>query len=107
MSGHLDERWFRVLWSKMAAGVLAALGGLSLGREGPSIQLGGMCGKGFGKIFRRVSIEQRYLITCGAAARAFGCVQRAFGRCHVRAGGGAPQLFDVGHRFGHDRFCHG
>ena len=80
VSGHLDERWFRVLWSKMAAGVLAALGGLSLGREGPSIQLGGMCGKGFGKIFRRVSI---------------------------RAGGGAPQLFDVGHRFGHDRFCHG
>ena len=68
VSGHLDERWFRVLWSKMAAGVLAALGGLSLGREGPSIQLGGMCGKGFGKIFRRVSIEQRYLITCGAAA---------------------------------------
>ena len=78
VSGHLDERWFRVLWSKMAAGVLAALGGLSLGREGPSIQLGGMCGKGFGKIFRRVSIEQRYLITCGAAAGQHAAVGVAF-----------------------------
>ena len=68
VGGQLEENWLRVLWSKMAAGVLAALGGLSLGREGPSIQLGGMCGKGFGQLFHRVKIEQRYLITCGAAA---------------------------------------
>ena len=51
VGGQLEENWLRVLWSKMAAGVLAALGGLSLGREGPSIQLGGMCGKGSDSCF--------------------------------------------------------
>lgn len=64
----IDETWWRVILLKIAAGTLCILGGLSLGREGPSIQLGGMCGKGFAKHMKRIRVEQRYLITCGASA---------------------------------------
>ena len=40
--GHLDAPWWQVLLAKIAGGTLSILSGLSLGREGPSIQLGGM-----------------------------------------------------------------
>ena len=53
-------RWPQAYWQRLAAFRWAG--------KGPSIQLGGMCGKGFGQLFHRVKIEQRYLITCGAAA---------------------------------------
>ena len=68
VQNQIDQCWYRVLIAKIIGGTCAVLGGLSLGREGPSIQLGAMCGKGFSKIFRRIKVEQRYLITCGAAA---------------------------------------
>ncbi|MEG0709566.1 MAG: ClC family H(+)/Cl(-) exchange transporter [Longicatena sp.] len=64
----LDQKWERVLPLKFVSGILCALGGLSLGREGPSIQLGAMAGKGIAKIFRRVKMEEKLLLTCGAAA---------------------------------------
>src|SRR5699024_264917 len=55
VQGTIDQNWKRVIPCKMAAGTLAALGGLSLGREGPSIQLGGMCGKGVATLLHRES----------------------------------------------------
>lgn len=48
--GHLDAPWWQVLLAKIAGGTLSILSGLSLGREGPSIQLGGMAAKGIAKI---------------------------------------------------------
>ena len=42
--------------------------GLMLGREGPSIQLGAMIGKAVSKFFKRIKTEERFLLTCGAAA---------------------------------------
>ena len=46
VKGHMEANWAKVLFSKIISGVLTALGGLSLGPEGPSVQIGGMAGKG-------------------------------------------------------------
>lgn len=64
----IDENPIKVIVSKMIAGTLCIIGGLSLGREGPSIQLGAMVGKGFSKLFKRIKVEEKFLLTCGAAA---------------------------------------
>jgi H+/Cl- antiporter ClcA len=68
LEGYFKESWIRVLIGKLVGGILCIFAGLSLGREGPSVQLGAMGGKGFSKIFKRINIEERYLITCGASA---------------------------------------
>lgn len=64
----LQSRPERVLLGKFVGGTLAAGGGLSLGREGPSIQLGAMCGKLISRWLRLDRIREQYLLTCGAAA---------------------------------------
>ena len=46
VTGKLKQNWKRVLPAKFFGGFLCMLGGLSLGREGPSIQLGAMAGRG-------------------------------------------------------------
>lgn len=66
--GKLKENWKRVLPAKFLGGFLCLLGGLSLGREGPSIQLGAMSGQGVSRILDRGKTEERYLMTCGASA---------------------------------------
>ena len=50
LKGYLNQNWHRVLCSKIIGGTLCILGGLSLGREGPSVQLGAMVAKGIAKI---------------------------------------------------------
>ncbi|WP_243154813.1 H(+)/Cl(-) exchange transporter ClcA [Clostridium thermarum] len=64
----VDMNWWRVIILKFVAGVLAIGGGLSLGREGPSIQLGAAAGKGVGRFFKRGKVEEKFLITSGASA---------------------------------------
>lgn len=64
----LDAPWARVIPAKFAEGTLLAFSGLSLGREGPSVQLGGMSGKAVSRILHRRRGEERLLVTCGAAA---------------------------------------
>lgn len=66
--GRMDMPWHRVLAAKFSEGVLCALAGLSLGREGPSVQLGGMGGKAVSRLLGRKRGEERLLVTCGAAA---------------------------------------
>lgn len=68
MEGRLNPNWWRVLLAKCAGGVLSIGCGLSLGREGPSIQLGAMAAKGFSRLTRRMKTEERLLMTCGASA---------------------------------------
>ena len=66
--GKLSENWKRVLPAKFIGGFLCILGGLSLGREGPSIQLGAMTGQGVSRLLDRGKTEEKYLMTCGASA---------------------------------------
>lgn len=56
------------LVSKILGGGLGNLMGFSLGREGPSIQMGGAAAKSLGKILKRPPDELKYMITAGAAA---------------------------------------
>lgn len=64
----MDAPWHRVIVAKFCEGTLLAFAGLSLGREGPSVQLGGMAGKGVSRLLKRERGEERLLVTCGAAA---------------------------------------
>lgn len=68
LQGSCDARWQRVLLAKFAGGALCAAAGLSLGRAGPSAQLGAMAGKGFSRLTGRPRQEERLLLACGAAA---------------------------------------
>lgn len=68
LQGRIHPRWLPVMVKKFVAGGLCILGGLSLGREGPSIQLGAMAAQGMAKHTGRSEIESRYLIASGACA---------------------------------------
>lgn len=68
LKGLEDQNWRKVLAAKFAGCVLAIGGGLALGREGPSIQLGGMIGKGFARRKNALLTEERLLMSCGAGA---------------------------------------
>lgn len=64
----IDMTWWRVILGKFIGSVLSIGSGLSLGDEGPSVQLGAAVGQGFSKVFKRVKIEEKYLMTSGASA---------------------------------------
>lgn len=64
----LKQHPLKVLVLKILGGSLSILGGLSLGREGPSIQLGGMGGLLVSDGFHREGEERRFLLLCGASA---------------------------------------
>lgn len=68
VTGKLSQNWKKVLPAKFAGGFLCLFGGLSLGREGPSIQLGAMTGQGISRLLDRGKTEEKYLMTCGASA---------------------------------------
>ena len=68
VAGRLSQNWKRVLPAKFLGGFLCMLGGLSLGREGPSIQLGAMAGQGISRVLGRSRREEKFLMTCGASA---------------------------------------
>ena len=68
MMGKLDQVWWKVLPAKFLGGFLSLFSGLSLGREGPSIQIGTMAGKAVSKTLKRGKTEEKYLLTCGASA---------------------------------------
>jgi CIC family chloride channel protein len=44
-----DLRWAPVLWVKLIGGVLAIGSGMALGREGPTVQMGGAVGDGLAR----------------------------------------------------------
>lgn len=60
--------WLKELGVKFLGGLLGIGAGLSLGREGPSVQLGSYIGYGFSKIFKGNYIDRKYLVTSGSSA---------------------------------------
>lgn len=68
LSGKINMNWLSVIIKKFIGGVISIGAGLSLGREGPSIQLGAAVGQGISKVFKRIKLEEKYLITSGASA---------------------------------------
>lgn len=64
VAGHLPMRWGRVLWAKFAGTLISLTGGLSVGREGPCIQMGAAVGCGVGRIWHadKAQTMPRYLI---------------------------------------------
>lgn len=68
LTGYFEVSPVRILITKFIGGVIAIGGGLSLGIEGPSIQLGASVGQIISKLFKRIKLEERFLLTSGAGA---------------------------------------
>lgn len=66
--GHGNPVWWKVILGKFVGGSLSVFGGLSLGREGPSVQLGGMAAKGIARITKADKTTELRMISCGAGA---------------------------------------
>ncbi len=63
-----SRHWMRVLLVKLLATATGIGAGLSMGREGPSVQIGGMAGQGVGRFLDNTNLETRALISSGAGA---------------------------------------
>lgn len=59
LAGKLPLPWLRILSFKFAASWLAIVAGLSLGREGPSVQIGGAVGRGLETLWNRPELPAR------------------------------------------------
>ncbi|MGL5329655.1 MAG: ClC family H(+)/Cl(-) exchange transporter, partial [Peptostreptococcaceae bacterium] len=68
LSRQLKMDWFSVLFNKFVGGLICLGAGLSVGREGPSVQMGACVGEGVAKKLNKLENEEKYLITCGASA---------------------------------------
>lgn len=66
LQGKIETCWWRILIVKIVSGFCAITGGLSLGREGPSIQIGAMAGKGLSYSSEFFSRDRKKMIVCGA-----------------------------------------
>lgn len=66
--GYFSLNWWRVILAKFIGGTTSVFGGLSLGREGPSVQLGGMAAKGVSRATKADKTTELRMISCGAGA---------------------------------------
>lgn len=65
---HRTLRWKTVLPAKFLGGVLAIGSGLALGREGPTVQMGGAVGAGLSRLLGSGTQERLTLVAAGAGA---------------------------------------
>jgi CIC family chloride channel protein len=63
-----DLSWTRILWVKFTGGVLAIGGGLTLGREGPTVLMGAALGRAVGGPITASDERGRTLLAAGAGA---------------------------------------
>lgn len=61
-------RWRRLLPVKFLGGLLAIGGGMALGREGPTVQMGGAIGDAVSRLLRGTARERLVMISAGAGA---------------------------------------
>ncbi|MGC8740859.1 MAG: H(+)/Cl(-) exchange transporter ClcA [Candidatus Sumerlaeaceae bacterium] len=68
LAGFQRLHWSRILPIKLLGGICAIGGGLSLGREGPTVHMGASVGAALGSALRLPQRAQRTLIAAGAGA---------------------------------------
>jgi CIC family chloride channel protein len=68
LAGTRPIRWRRVIPVKFFGAWMALGGGMALGREGPTVQMGGNFGEMFGELFGIGREDRHVLIAAGAAA---------------------------------------
>lgn len=68
IKGIFNPNWIKVILFKFIGGTASVFSGLSLGREGPSVQLGGMAAKGVARITKADRTTELRMISCGAGA---------------------------------------
>ncbi|QSF46634.1 ClC family H(+)/Cl(-) exchange transporter [Paenibacillus tianjinensis] len=68
LQNRMELTWWKALSAKFVGGAVSIGAGLSLGREGPSIQIGALVAEGFSRLLRKSKTETQILITCGASA---------------------------------------
>lgn len=72
VTGQLNDmmtiNWRPVLVYKFVGGLIGLISGLTVGREGPSVQMGACVGQAVSDIFKKDSKSQKLFITAGAAA---------------------------------------
>lgn len=66
--GAIDMNAGKVLIGKLLGGVAGNVGGLSLGREGPSIQIGAASGKLCSRFLKGTPEDKVYMVSAGASA---------------------------------------
>ncbi|PKK39426.1 Cl- channel, voltage-gated family protein [Clostridiaceae bacterium JG1575] len=66
--GYFNMSPLRLITAKVLGGFLGSLAGLSLGREGPSIQIGAAAGKLSSRLLHRDLTEESYIVSAGASA---------------------------------------
>lgn len=68
LAGHGTLDWRRILTVKFASGLAAIAGGLCLGREGPTIQMGAALGSMWSRLMGTSDDDRRSLAVSGASA---------------------------------------
>ena len=68
LDDRLKGKWKSILPYKFFGAVLTLGSGVTMGLEGPSVQMGAFAGQAIGEIFHRPWSEQRRLITAGISA---------------------------------------
>ena len=63
----VERHWLKLILYKIFGGVICLGAGLSLGREGPSVQIGSLVGASVKKMFK-TEIDFKLLFGCGAGA---------------------------------------
>jgi H+/Cl- antiporter ClcA len=66
--GYFKNPWLSTLVAKFLGGAVTLLAGLSVGREGPCIQLGASTAQGISDSLSKTRTEQKILIASGASA---------------------------------------
>lgn len=64
----MKMKWYTILMVRFLAGITASFFGLSLGREGPSIQIGACASQAIADKISKHKLEENCLITAGASA---------------------------------------
>lgn len=68
LMGYFQNSWLSTLLAKFAGGTACIAAGLSLGREGPSIQLGACVADGLAQKLGNTRMERKILMASGASA---------------------------------------